>query len=145
MQNEVMEDEGLWEVAMGLVPMVRPSALLRERVLALADPRHARVVTDKKGAILSVSKGFTELCGYTLSEIRGKKPGSFLQGPGTDLQAVRRFREAIAAAEPCTVELLNYHKCGTPYWVRVEMKPIFEEERGRLLGYCALETKLSGA
>jgi hypothetical protein len=39
------------------------------------------------------------------------------------------------------VELWNYHKCGTAYFVRIEIEPV-HDKAGNLEGYYARETKL---
>lgn len=122
----------------------RPSALLKERVMVATEPRLARVVTDADCGIVSISAAFSDLCGYQLDEIKGKSPGSFLQGVGTDPDAVETFRDAIRKQSECEVTLLNYHKSGSPYWVRIQMSPIFEPT-GKLAGYSALEEKISQA
>nr|WP_262501756.1 PAS domain-containing protein [Pseudomonas lundensis] len=41
---------------------------------------NAIVITDKDGLIQYVNQGFTKLTEYSLEEVRGKKPGHFLQG-----------------------------------------------------------------
>jgi PAS domain S-box-containing protein len=122
----------------------RPSAILKERVMVATEPRAARVVTDASCGIVCISPAFSDLCGYHLDEIKGKTPGSFLQGVGTDPAAVEVFRDAIRRQEECEVTLLNYHKCGSPYWVNIQMTPIYETS-GDLAGYTALEEKLSKA
>jgi len=127
-------------VALGNV-VTQPSALLRERVMVSTEPELAKVVTDASCEIVAISRGFSELCGYKLEEIRGKKPGSFLQGSGTDPAAVEQFRHALANQTSCTVELLNYHKSGSPYWVHIEMSPILERN-GQLQGFSAIEKRL---
>lgn len=120
----------------------RPSALLRERVMTATEPTQARVVTDANCGIVSISPAFSDLCGYKLEEIKGKSPGSFLQGVGTDPSAVEIFRKAIRNHRECEVTLLNYHKSGSPYWVTIQMTPVFERS-GELAGYSALEEKLT--
>lgn len=119
----------------------RPSAILKERVMVATEPAQAKVVTDASCGIVSISPAFSDLCGYQLEEIKGRSPGSFLQGVGTDPAAVDIFREAIRSQKECEVTLLNYHKSGSPYWVNIQMTPIFEPT-GRLAGYSALEKKL---
>ncbi len=119
----------------------RPSLLLRERVMVSTDPVLPRVVTDTDGGILDISRAFSDLCGYTIEEIRGKKPGRFLQGPDTASEAVDQFREAIRNRESCFVSLLNYHKSGSPYWVEINMYPVFGRS-GELEGFSATEKRV---
>lgn len=38
------------------------------------------VITDKNGFIIWANEWFTKLTEYSLEEVQGKKPGSFLQG-----------------------------------------------------------------
>ncbi len=52
------------------------------------------------------------------------KPGSVLQGPGSDRKAVLHLRTAIVSSRPCSVSILNYHKSGEPYLALVEVSPL---------------------
>ena len=45
---------------------------------------NAVIITDPNGYIQYVNNGFERLTGYALSEVKGKKPGSFLQGKDSD-------------------------------------------------------------
>lgn len=91
----------------------------------LRDPSEAAVLTDDAGLVLWVDAAFTTMCGYTLDELRGRKPGSLLQGPLTDQRAVAALRQAICAGTSCREELINYHKDGHPYWVAISLSPIY--------------------
>ncbi len=55
----------------------------------------AIVVTDEKGLVLWVNKGFTTISGYELDEVIGKKPGDLLQGKGTNLSDIKRLSDAV--------------------------------------------------
>ena len=85
------------------VPPVRPPAGLKTNILnALGAPLprpepEALVVTNAAGLLEWVNPAFTDMCGYTLDELRGRKPGQLLQGPGTDPAAVNRQLEAAGA------------------------------------------------
>lgn len=98
----------------------------------------AVVVTDAAGLVLSIDPAFTEMCGYSLEELRGKKPGDVLQGPATEQEIVEQFREAIREQVPFECTLTNYHKNGSTYRVHIKCDPVFE--RGRLVRFRALET-----
>ena len=70
-----------------------------------------------------VNDRFVEMTGYDREYAVGVNC-RFLQGEDTDPEPVDRLREAVDAAEPASVELLNYRKDGTPFWNRVSIAPI---------------------
>lgn len=137
-------------VALATVPpTARPPAELKSRVLAAlaqrAQPRErdAVVVTGGDGRIEWVNSAFLDLCGYTMSEVQGRRPGRFLQGPATDREAVQRIRTAVARLDSCRETLVNYHKDGTPYSVEIAIAPVLDDE-GRPLWFVARERRQSG-
>ena len=76
--------------------------------------------------ILYVNEAYTRLSGYSLEEILGKTP-RLLQGPGTDRTARDKIRAALKKWRPVQVELLNYRKDGTPFWVELSIVPVANE------------------
>jgi len=112
---------------------VRPPPELKTRLLAaLGDPPpvpepESLVVTDPAGLVQWVNPAFTAMCGYTLDELKGRKPGHLLQGPATDRTAVERLRVALQARQPCRETLLNYHKDGTTYHVDIRVAPVLDD------------------
>jgi len=108
------------------------SVPLRERVLGAiavteqAEPE-ALVRTDAAGLIEWVNPAFTAMCGYELAEIRGRKPGSFLQGPDTDPAAVKRLRAARNEGRAAEEIIWNYHRDGSRYRVRIHFRPVFDD------------------
>ena len=99
------------------------------------------VVTDAEGRTEWVNEGFTRITGYTLDEMRGRKPGAVLQGPDTDPATVERLHAQVRSREPFSAEILNVHKNGTPYWIRMEVSPLVED--GVLTGFMAIETDVT--
>jgi PAS domain S-box-containing protein len=107
-----------------------PSAAVKARVLdrIAATPQQTQdeafVVTSPEGLVEWVNPAFTQMCGYTLDELRGRKLGPLLQGAGTDRAAAERMRSAVHAFRPCRERILNYHKDATPYLVEIEITPL---------------------
>lgn len=114
------------------------------RKLALVASRtdNAVVLTNPLGEIEWVNEGFTRITGYSAAEVIGRKPGSFLQGPKTDMTTVDFVRSRLAAQKSLGTEILNYHKDGTPYWIYMEIQPVRDAE-GNLTGYMAVERDVS--
>ncbi|MBL9129821.1 MAG: PAS domain-containing protein [Verrucomicrobiaceae bacterium] len=131
-------------------PDSNPSAAMKSRVLDLVRQHahstgpEARVVCDIEGRILWVNPAFTAMCGYSLDELRGRKPGSVLQGPETEPAAVERLRHAVRARERCEETMLNYHKNGGAYRVRIALSPV-KDDSGALLWFTARERELKDA
>ena len=81
-------------------------------------------------AILHVNDAMIRLTGYSAAEIVGRN-GRFLQGPDTDPATVAALRQALAAGQEITVDLLNLRKDGTSFWNRVHVVPI-RDARGEI-------------
>ncbi|MCP5163159.1 MAG: PAS domain S-box protein [Hahellaceae bacterium] len=92
----------------------------------------AVIITDQQGGIEWVNAGFQRLTGYGPEEVKGRKPGSFLQGPETNLAEIERIRAALIDREPVTATLVNYRKDGSTYWTSLSIEPVIEETSGEL-------------
>ncbi len=123
---------------------VRPPAGLKASILdALDAPSEqpepdALVVTNAAGLLEWVNPAFTDLCGYTLDELRGRKPGQLLQGADTDPAAVARIRESLRERRACRETLVNYHKDGTSYRADIRIMPVLDDD-GQPLWFVAKE------
>ncbi len=105
------------------------------------ETRNGVILTDAAGEIEWVNEGFTRLCGYTLEEVIGRRPGAVLQGPGTDPAAVQRMRRAIRAGQPFSEIVFNYRRDGSPCWIRVDAQPVYRQ--GRLAHFMAIQLDLT--
>nr|AML79471.1 putative LOV domain-containing protein [Cylindrocystis brebissonii] len=93
--------------------------------------------------IVHASDLFLELSGYPAEEVLGRNC-RFLQGSGTDPAAVKELREAVKAEKPCTVRLLNYRKCGTPFWNSLHISPVRCHD-GKVAFFCGVQLDVSAA
>jgi PAS domain S-box-containing protein len=100
------------------------------------------VITDASGRIDWVNPAFEETTGYALDEIRGRTPGSFLQGPGTDQDAVDRIRTAIREGRSASEEVLNYSRSGGAYWITLNLTPVFDAN-GVLERYISVQADIT--
>ena len=115
------------------------------RKLAMVAERtdNAVILADKDGLIEWVNEAFERMTGWTLDEVRGLKPGSFLQGPRTDAQVASEMGRKVSAGEGFHTEILNYRKDGSAYWVDIEVQPI-EDAQGKVTHFMAIEADVSG-
>lgn len=100
------------------------------------------VISDAAGRVEWINEGFTRISGYTLDDLRGRTPGSVLQGPDSDPDTVAAMRAALRRHEPFVVELINYSKSGAPYWVRISCDPLLDAA-GQLQGFIAIQSDVT--
>src|SRR5690606_21122466 len=80
--------------------------------------------------------------GYSLEEVRGRKPGPILQGPATSQDTIARIGAAIRAREPFYDEILNYDKNGAPYWISMAINPVFGKD-GKLEHFISIQANIT--
>ncbi|MEG3974228.1 PAS domain S-box protein [Microcoleus sp. herbarium8] len=93
--------------------------------------------------ILYVNPAFTRMSGYTLEEVLGKTP-RILQGEKTDRASLDSIRTALKNWQPVRVELINYRKDGTEFWVELSIVPITNES-GYFTHWVAVQRDISDA
>ncbi|MGA7932725.1 MAG: PAS domain S-box protein [Kovacikia sp.] len=86
----------------------------------------AEPIDDMGPRIIYVNAAFTRMTGYALEEVLGKTP-RILQGEKSDRAVLDRIRAALTDWKPVKVELINYHKNGTEFWVELNIVPISDE------------------
>ena len=91
--------------------------------------------------LIFVNEGFERLTGYSKKDVIGKNC-RFLQGEETDKTPVEELRRAIKNEEQTTVELLNYKKDGTPFWNRLSITPL-KDENGIATHYVGIQSDIT--
>lgn len=76
-------------------------------------------------SIIYVNEAYTRMSGYHKSELIGSSP-RISQGPGTDLDELKKLKEAIENRVPCEIEVINYTKTGQEYWVSQSNAPVLD-------------------
>ncbi|MDD1449725.1 EAL domain-containing protein [Sphingomonas sp. H160509] len=77
--------------------------------------------------ILYCNAAFTRATGYLPEEVIGLTP-RILQGPDTDPVTRAELRYALENWQPIEVELVNYHKDGSTFWVELSIVPVANEK-----------------
>jgi PAS domain S-box-containing protein len=136
-------------LVLGRAPSAGPMpAGLKDRILSSVAGRpqqrepDALVVTDAEGRVEWINPAFTHLCGYSLGELQGHKPGRLLQGPETDPATVDHIRSCLRAGQACQVNLVNYHKNGSRYVAELRISPFLDDDQ-RPIWFTARERKLA--
>jgi PAS domain S-box-containing protein len=88
------------------------------------------VVTDATqddNLIVLANPAFLNLTGYEVNEVLGRNC-RFLQGEATSAAAVAEIRSGLRERREVSVELLNYRKDGKPFWNRLHISPIYDDD-----------------
>lgn len=114
-----------------------------QRMLSLVanETDNAVIISDANGLVEYVNSGFERLTGYSLHEIKGKKPGHVLQGKETDPKTVEKIRHHLRERTAFYDEILNYSKEGKPYWTSLSINPVIKD--GKLLNFIAVQADIT--
>ncbi|UPT67881.1 MAG: PAS domain S-box protein [Sphingobacteriales bacterium JAD_PAG50586_3] len=112
-----------------------------ERIALVAENTDNMVViTDTNRKIVWVNQAYTIMTGYTLEDVAGQAAG-FLQFNKTDQNTVDEIREKLDKHLPVEKELLNRAKDGREYWVKLNISPVYREDR--FVGFISVERDIT--
>ncbi|MDQ2095633.1 PAS domain-containing hybrid sensor histidine kinase/response regulator [Rhodalgimonas zhirmunskyi] len=101
------------------------------------------LMLDPQGRATWVNNAFQETSGFTLEEIRGKRPGELLTGPESSVRAMREIDLAMREGRQIRIKLQQYRKDGSSYWVDTNIVPLLDKLDGRLEGIVAIERDIT--
>ncbi|WP_201863386.1 PAS domain-containing sensor histidine kinase [Microvirga soli] len=95
-------------------------------VEAVRRTRMPMLVTDATlpgNPIVFANQSFVDLSGYSMDELLGQDP-HFMNGEGTDPDAIRRYEAAILERRDETLEILQYREDGRPFRAMLFASPV---------------------
>ena len=123
--------------------LAKANEQLRLLEAAIVNTSDTVIITQSKpekldeAGIVYVNKAFTKATGYTYKEIVGQSRQVF-HGPNTDPSQLEKIRKALLNQEAVHVELINYRKDGSEFWVDMTVAPILNENK-ELTHYVSIE------
>ena len=126
-----------------LLQIAQSELELKKLSLIATKTKSGVIISDNHGRIEWVNTSFEETSGYTLEEVRGKKPKDFLQQESeTNKGAREKLADALSKKENVEVTILNVSKSGRPYYNQLEITPVFDEQ-GNHINFIALQRDIS--
>lgn len=87
--------------------------------------------------IVYANKAFEDISGYGQDEIVGRNC-RFLHREDCDPAALDAIRQALKQHKACTVTLLNYRKNGEPFYNRLSIRPLVDQQ-GKVIYYLGVQ------
>ena len=132
----------------GAVPMPIDDVSIREELRlkqrAIDEAPVGITITDPNrpdNPMIYINDAFEKLTGYSKTNSVGRNC-RFLQGEGSDQDAVAEMREAVDNGDPASVELRNYRKSGDPFWNKVDIAPVHGPD-GEVSNFVGFQTDIT--
>lgn len=122
--------------------LIERQAQMRRLSLVAAQTASPVILADAHDCVEWVNQAFTDLTGYSLEDVKGRAPSSFLYGAETNPKTLDFIAERNLAGRPFNCELVNYTKAGKAYWLDLEVHPIWDEN-GQNAGFMAIQHDLT--
>lgn len=116
-------------------------SILRKFSAAVQHSPASICITDRAGRIEYINPRFEEMTGYTLDEVRGRKPEAFLNRSLLQNE-IKMITDVIRNGGKWTGELKNVRKNGTEYWELASISSI-KDENNRITNYIAVEEDIT--
>lgn len=100
------------------------------------------MITDENSLITWVNESFIRVYGYSVEELIGHNPERLFTGPETDRKTLQQIKEHVGQGRHFNCELASYHKNGNKLWLRLDMQPVFDENK-KLSKYFVILTDLT--
>ncbi|MFA6439445.1 MAG: PAS domain S-box protein [Bacteriovoracaceae bacterium] len=114
---------------------------LRRLSVAVEQSSASIIITDPKGTIEYVNKGFTETTGYSLEEARGQNP-RILKSGLTPQETFVDLWKSLNEGKRWSGMFVNKKKSGEHYWQQATLSPIFTPS-GELINFVGVIEDIS--
>lgn len=108
---------------------------------AISQIQSSVVITDETGVIEYVNPTFETVTGYSLEEVRGRRP-SILSSGQTPAATYARMWERITAKKSWRADLLNKRKNGELYWENVSISPVLDKA-GKITHFISVQDDIT--
>lgn len=100
------------------------------------------LLCNKDNCITWVNDAFVKITGFTLKEVAGKNPNSFLQGAETSQETLQKINKVIEQGRGIRTEILYYTKSGAKLWLDIMIDSILDKD-GNTSGYISIQKDIT--
>jgi len=100
------------------------------------------IITDAWGRIEWINEALTKITGFSLEEVKNKKPKEFLQPEGIDHPGFKLLKENLSDKKYVETIVPNRKKDGTIYINQLEINPVFNE-KNELINFVSLQRDIT--
>ena len=125
----------------GAVSILNMLQALGTALDAIAEGVTISDATRPDNPLVFANGGFYRMTGYEAAEVIGRNC-RFLQGEGTDPDAVATISRSVRKGKRCVVDLLNFRRDGEPFWNRLSIVPV-KGERGETTHFVGIQSDVT--
>ncbi len=103
---------------------------------------HSVLMTDADGYLVWANPSFTQMTGYELDEVIGRKPGHFLRAPESETSTTAAIDRHIRDHKGFDTEVLNMTKDGQRFWAQLEIRPVIGAD-GKATNFIGIERDIT--
>ena len=85
------------------------------------------IISDKNGKTIWFNESYEKITGYTLEELKGKKPGDFLVKNSKSIPVLEKIREKSAQLNYFREEIEIVTKDGRDVWIEISNTPVLNK------------------
>lgn len=122
--------------------LTRAEAEVHKLAMVASRTASGVVLADREWRIEWVNEAFMRYFGFRESEVKGRRPGELLHGPGTSEKTLAEIDLACERGEPFKGEILNYTKEGQPRWLELDIQPL-KDAKGEVTGFIGLQLDIT--
>lgn len=100
------------------------------------------ILTNPDNQVTWVNDAFVKVTGYSMREVVGKQPGSFLKGPETNKETLQKIKRIIEQGRGIRSEVLYYTKSGSKLWLDIMIETIYDKD-GNITGYITIQKDIT--
>jgi PAS domain S-box-containing protein len=115
---------------------------LQRLALVAEHTNNSVLVTDAEDRIEWANQAFTRFTGWTLAEVKGRRPTEFAHAASADPAVITRLKTALAEGRGLREEWANVTRDGREIWFDVDLRPV-HDANGRLHGFISVASDIT--